>query len=306
VLTGEKILVTGPAGRIAHGVTAALARDNEVWGIARFSDPVQRKEIENLGVTTRPVDLMTCDFGDLPTDFTYLLHIAASFEDGPFDTALRVNAEATGFLLEHCRSAKAALIMSSVTVYKPHEDPWHPFQEDEPLGDMLAHVPASYPIAKLGSEIVARYCSRSFGLPVTIARMNSAYNERGGLPVMHLEAVAAGRPVPARWDPQPYSLIHGDDIAGQVAALLDAASSPATIVNWCGDDPVTIQEWTAYMGELLGTESSVEVTPFPGASRGAVADPTRRRAITGPCTVSWREGIRRTAAALYPDRVPAA
>src|ERR1700733_14454400 len=115
MLSGEKILITGPAGRIAHGITKSLAQDNEVWGIARFSDPAQRAEIDALGVTTRAVDLIACDFGDLPRDFTYLLHIAASFEDGSYDRAIAANSEAAGFLLEHCRGVKAALVMSSMS-----------------------------------------------------------------------------------------------------------------------------------------------------------------------------------------------
>ena len=39
MLRGEKILITGPAGRIANGIAKTLAPNNEVWGIARFSDP---------------------------------------------------------------------------------------------------------------------------------------------------------------------------------------------------------------------------------------------------------------------------
>ena len=61
MLSGEKILLTGPAGGIAFGIARALARDNEVWGIARFSDPAQRAEVEALGVKTRVVDLQSCD-----------------------------------------------------------------------------------------------------------------------------------------------------------------------------------------------------------------------------------------------------
>ena len=51
---------------------------------------------------------------------------------------MRVNAEATGLLLEHCRRAKAALIMSTNGVYKPHPDPWHAFREDDVLRILLA------------------------------------------------------------------------------------------------------------------------------------------------------------------------
>lgn len=302
MLSGEKILITGPAGRIAFGITKSLAQNNEVWGIARFSDPAQRREVEALGVTTRTVDLVKCDFGDLPRDFTYLIHVAVSFDEN-YDTALKANAEGTGFLLEHCKQAKAALVMSTVSVYKPHSDPWHPFREDDALGDILTGVSPPYSVSKIAEEAVARYCARSFGLPITIARMSSAYGARGGLPTMHLEAIAAGMPVPTRWDPMPYSMIHYDDIEAQLEPLLDAASVPANIVNWGGDEPATVQEWSFYMAELLGTSANVEVTPVPGASIGAVADATKRLSITGPCQVSWKDGVRRMAEELYPDRV---
>ena len=74
----------------------------------------------------------------------------------------------------------------------------------------------------------------------------------------------------------PYSPIHDDDIAAQLEPLLDAATVPATIVNWCGDAPVSVQEWSAFFGELLGVDAEVAVTEVPGASVGSVGDPTKR------------------------------
>ena len=41
-LRGEKILITGPAGRVAFPLAARLAADNEVWGIARFGTAGER------------------------------------------------------------------------------------------------------------------------------------------------------------------------------------------------------------------------------------------------------------------------
>ena len=52
-----RILVTGPAGQIAFPLAARLARDNEVWGIARFGDAAARDRVEQTGITTRAVDL---------------------------------------------------------------------------------------------------------------------------------------------------------------------------------------------------------------------------------------------------------
>src|SRR5262245_20638366 len=304
MLRGEKVLITGPAGRIAHGLARTLAPDNEVWGIARFSDPATRAEVDALGVTTRVVDLADPDLAALPSDFTYLLHLAADFGED-YEQGLRVNAEGTGLLLSHCRRAKAALVMSTVTVYKPHADPYHPFREDDPIGDAGLPHPQPYSIVKIAEEAVARYCAREFGLPTTIARMGCAYGDRGGLPLWHLQAIAAGKPVVARWDPLPYSPIHYDDINAQVEALVDAATAPATIVNWAGDVPVTVQEWASYFAGLLGLEADLRVEVVPGASVGSVGDHTKRTSITGPCTVDWREGFRAMAATYFPDRVKA-
>ena len=75
MLRDEKILITGPAGRIAYGLARSLVADNDVWGIARFGDPATREKVDALGVTTRAMDFADGDFGDLPTDFTYLLHL---------------------------------------------------------------------------------------------------------------------------------------------------------------------------------------------------------------------------------------
>ena len=302
MLSGEKILITGPAGRIAYGIAKTLATHNEVWGVARFSDPSARAEVEALGVTTSALDLGDPDFSELPSDFTYLLHIAADFGED-YERGLRVNAEGTGLLLSHCRKAKAALVMSTLSVYKPHSDPFHAFAEDDPIGDQLLPNPQPYSIVKIAEEAVARYCAREFDLPITIARMGSAYGDRGGLPLWHLQAIAADKPVVVRWDPLPYSPIHYDDINAQVEALLDAATVPAMIVNWAGDKPVTVQAWSAFFAELLGVGVDLQVQEVPGASRGSVGDRTMRFSLTGPCRVDWKVGFRDMAAHYYPDRV---
>jgi nucleoside-diphosphate-sugar epimerase len=292
MLNGQKILITGPAGRIAFGIAASLAKNNEVWGIARFSDAAQRKEVEALGVKTRSIDLANPDFSDLPQDFTHLFHLAVAYEDTDYDLALRVNAEGTGLLLAHCRKVKAALVMSAVAVHKPHPDPWYAYAEADPLGDAFHKFP-TYSVSKIAQEAVARYCARQFDIPVTIARMNVAYGARGGLPSMHLKSILAGEPVVAGYDPQPYSPIHDDDIAEQIEPLVAAAAVPAMIVNWCGDDVVSVQQWTAYMGELLGMPVRISVREADGAARGGAANPAKRRALTGPCKVTWGRGFRR-------------
>jgi nucleoside-diphosphate-sugar epimerase len=304
MLSGEKILVTGPTGNIGLPLVDHLARDNDVWAVARFTAADARDRARHAGATTLALDLAAGDLTELPDDFTYVLHLAVMQGPEPdYDGALRVNAEGTGLLLQHCRRAKAALVMSTHSVYQPQPDPLHAFVETDPLGD--AHAPHSptYSVSKIAQEAVARTCARAFGLPVVIARMNAAYHAHAGLPTLHLERVLAGRRVVTRWDPCPYSPIHQDDINEQAAALLDAASVPATVVNWGGDEAVSVQEWCAHVGRLVGCEAEVVAREVPGTLRGSIADVTKRAALTGPCRVGWREGFRRIVEARFPDRL---
>ena len=48
-MRGFKILITGPTGQVAAPIAKALAPDNEVWGIARFSDSAAREQLEKAG-----------------------------------------------------------------------------------------------------------------------------------------------------------------------------------------------------------------------------------------------------------------
>ncbi len=68
---------------------------------------------------------------------------------------------------------------------------------------------------------------------------------------------------------------------------------PATIVNWAGDEGVSVQEWARYMGELSGREAVVNVVEQPGTLRGSIASDAKRASFTGPCKVSWKDGLRR-------------
>jgi nucleoside-diphosphate-sugar epimerase len=304
VLTGEKILVTGPAGQIAFPLAEYLAADNEVWGVARFGDEATRTRVEAVGVRTHACDLAEGDFDGLPDDFSYVLHLA-TFRNGglDYDQAMRVNAEGTHLLLRHCRAAQAVLVMSTAEVYKPQPDPLHVYLESDPLGDSNSLFDPTYSMSKIAQEAVARACARAYDLPVVIARMNASYGDNGGLLAYHLDWILAGRPVMVKWDPAMYSPIHQDDINAQVGALLGAASVPATIVNWGGDDVVGPHDWCAYFEELTGSPAQIVVQEVPGSQRGVAVDVSARTAITGPCAVSFADGFRRLVAERYPDGI---
>ena len=77
-LSGKKILVTGVTGWMAGPVASDLAKDNEVYGAARFKDASQREPLEAAGVHTISVDLGEGRFDEVPADLDHVLHFAVS------------------------------------------------------------------------------------------------------------------------------------------------------------------------------------------------------------------------------------
>ena len=106
--------------------------DNEVWGIARFSeagsaragrrprgdDPGHRPRRRRLRRPARRLHLRAAP-GHLPDRGSRLRPRAR--ESTP---------RAPACSLAHCRKAKAMLVTSTFSVYKPNPDPWHHFARD--------------------------------------------------------------------------------------------------------------------------------------------------------------------------------
>jgi UDP-glucuronate 4-epimerase len=299
MLQGEKILITGPNGLVAEPIARALAADNEVVGIARFRDAAARGRLEAAGVRCLVVDLATSDLSEVPDDVTYVLNLAVVRSDD-FDHDLAANGEATALLMERCRGARAFLQCSSTAVYHPAGQ--HRLRETDPLGDSHRCFNPTYSISKIAAETVARAACRIWRVPTVIARLNVPYGPNGGWPAMHLDSMLRGRPVPVHVDaPNTYNPIHQDDIIDQVPKLLAVANVPATIVNWAGADQVSIEEWCAYMGELVGVAPTF--APTPDTLGSVTTDNTRMHELIGATTVNWRDGLRAMVEARHPDRV---
>lgn len=293
----QKILVTGPTGQVAGPVATSLAADNEVWGVARFSDASKKTELEAGGVNCLVVDFDAGDFSELPRDFDYVLNFAVARTDD-FEEALRVNGESVGLLMSHCRDAKAFFHCSTTGVYEA--DGHTAFTEESPLGDNHRVMMPTYSIAKIASEVVVRYAAREFGLPTLIARLNTPYGSNGGWPYFHLMMIKNGTPIPVHTNaPSQYTLMHQDDINRTVTGLVEAATVPARIVNWSGQEHVSIEEWCAYLGELIGVEPKFDVTDQTLES--VMTDTTRMQALVGPAKVTWKEGLRRMVEDRHPD-----
>ncbi|MCA9513055.1 MAG: NAD(P)-dependent oxidoreductase [Myxococcota bacterium] len=298
-MEGKKILVTGPTGQVAFPLACTLAKSNEVWGAARFSDAKKKAALEAAGVTCVATDLGSGEFDGLPTDFDYVLHLAVARGATPdFDGDLRANAEAAGLLMAHCRRAKAFLHCSTTGVYQPKDH--EPIVESDPLGDNHRVMMPTYSIAKIAAEAVVRYAARQLGLPTVIARLNTPYGNNGGWMYYHLLMMKNGVDITVHSDaPSVYTPIHEDDIARVFPALLAHAKVPAEIVNVSGQEHVSIEEWCAYLGELCGLEPKFVKTE--ATLESVMSDNAKMVSLVGPARVSWKDGLRRLVEARHPD-----
>lgn len=301
-ITGQRIVVVGATGRVAKPLSIALAAaGNEVIGAARFTDEAARGELEAAGVTCATVDLYRGDLDQLPTEGVDVVLNLAVAQSGRWPTDLRINAESAGEVLARVRPGRF-LHCSTTGVYAPkgHDA----MTETDALGDNHAVMMPTYSISKIAAETVVRTVARIHAVPTTIARLNVPYGDGHGWPAFHLLMMQAGQPVPVHVDgPTEYTPIHDVDILRTLPALLDAATVPATIVNWAGSERVSVEDWCTYLGELTGLTPTFERTDQ--CLESVVADTTRLESLAGPSTVDWRTGFRRLVETSFPDLLKA-
>ncbi|MBB2991880.1 nucleoside-diphosphate-sugar epimerase [Mycolicibacterium iranicum] len=295
MLQGEKILITGATGKIAYPIARALAPHNDVWGAARLRDPADRDKLATAGVTPLALDLSAGDFSSLPDDFTYVFHAAVDPGQGEWRRAVETNAHNSGDLLHHCRAAKGFVLCSTGSVYGYQGR--RPLTEDDPPGVPLR---ANYSFSKVAAEAVCTWISRHYGIPLTIIRICSTYGPEGGSPADRLEAILAGRPIRLHPDrPNNYNPVYEDDYVELGIRAMEVASTPPEVVNWAGSETVSVEEYCAYLGDLVGMEPVFEYSP--DAHTPLWPDVTHMHAVLGRTKVPWREGFRRMVSARHPE-----
>ncbi len=303
-LQGAKVVVVGVTGQVAVPLAKTLAAAGSVvTGAARFSNPALRDDLEAAGVSCVTIDLEAGDVGSIPSDADYVLNFAIA-KTNDWTRDLDANVGGALSLMEQVAGAKAFLHCSSTAVYKPMGH--HVFTEDGPLGDNhgVWEFLRTYSTAKIATEAAVRWAAKRHNLPTTIARLSVPYGDNGGWPAIHLEMLINGSPVAVHTDaPSTYHPIHEDDIAGMIPGLLAAATTPATTINWGGTDPVSVEEWCSYLGEITGL--AVEFAPTDHTIDSVMVDLSRLHSLVGETQVPWREGMRRMVAARHPELLKA-
>ena len=299
-MRGSKILITGPSGQVAAPIARALAADNEVWGIARFTDAAARESLEKAGVRCETVNLAAGDFTGLPADFDYVLNLAVA-KSGRWDKDLAANAESAGLLMAHCRGAKAFLHCSSAAVYDPPDD--EPRTERAALGDNHKPLFPTYSISKIAGEVVVRTMARALGVPSHHRAPQRAVRRQRWVAVLpdgddagrHRDPGAARRA--GRLQPDPRGRHHRDH--SRSCSRRPRFRRPRS--TGAANKPSAFRS-----GAPTSARSSAANPSSRRARRRSAGNPTdvtRMRELIGGTTVDWRDGMRRMVAKFHPELV---
>jgi len=306
-IKGKKILVTGVTGWVAGPLATSLAaQGNTVYGAARFRDPAQREPWQAQGVQTVSIDLEKDRLDEVPSDLDIVLHFAVA-KSNNFEEAFASNAHGSANLMEKAasRSDKVSFFhCSSTAVYAPQDH--DPRRETDLLGDSHRPMPGmpTYSISKIAGEVLVQHTAKRLGVPTVIARLNVPYGDQYGWMMFHLMMMERGIPVPVHVDqPTSYTPIHAEDIARSIPYLMSYASTPAEIVNWGGDQIVSIEDWCEEMSRLTGIEA--KFNPTTATIAAIIPDLAKLHDRGFHTTVDWRDGIRRQIAASRPELLKA-
>jgi UDP-glucuronate 4-epimerase len=282
LLENQKILLTGATGKIAFPIARALA------------NPKDQDKLLDAGVRPLRLDMSQADFSAVPDDFSYIFHAAVDNGAGDWRRCLRTNAHNSGQLLAHCRRAKGFVYCSTGSVYRYQGKP---LTEADAPG---APLRANYSFSKIAGEAVCTWISEQFKIPLTIIRICSTYGPQGGTPADRLEMMLQRKPIRLHPDkPNNYNPIYEDDYVALGIRALEVASVPPVLVNWAGSETVSVEDYCAYMGELIGIEPIFEYTP--DAHTPLWPDVTYMHQVLGRTQIPWREGFRRMIQARHPQ-----
>ncbi len=284
-LSGRRVLVTGASGLVALPVAVELAKSNEVYAVARFSNPGQKRLLEAAGARPISFDLAEHDLSPLPRSVDIVINYAVL----PFTNPehYNVNAGAAGRLARRYRDCEAFVQGSTGSLYAYQGE--RPLREDDPYGLHSSAEP--YAASKIAAEFLLKHLSEDYRMPTVLIRIFSFYGPRGGGVTQRVDQIAAGLPVSVYPGARNiHTPLFEDDYVQKTIAAVQLAKSSAEIINVGGTEAVTTQEYCEMAGEILGKKPV-----FVENSRAwpIWADTSKMVRLLGANQVSVREGIRR-------------
>lgn len=298
MLSGQRVLVAGASGLIGRALAIELAMDNEVYGVARFTNESARQSLQFHGVIPIALDITRDSLGSLPGDLDYifnevlLVHRCSEFPKETFAT----NAFSVAKLLERFKGCKGVVLGSTGSVYRKSSQP---VSEEAPLSGDAGPI-TNYVLSKICGDTFATYFSEIHNIPVAILRYYYPYNEIAGVVPSMVQQVMEGQRIAE--NPAAVNPLFISDVVDFTIKAATACNCPPNILNIGGEEIVSYNALAVMVGQALGREP--QFTPMGQVpAESWVCDSRKRISLLGQQQVSLAQGIARVVAAFRQRRL---
>lgn len=249
------IIILGIAGKIgvSLGMQAIEAIrqagvEKRVYGVSRFSNPVDRAKLEDAGIITIPCDLLErSQIARLPQARNVIFLAGRKFgTQGSQPVTWAMNVIAPALAAEHFRESRI-VAFSTGCVYPLRSVRQGGCTEDDapaPVGE--------YAQSCLGRERIFQYYAQKHHTNLLLFRLNYSVDLRYGVLDDIGRAVWEGRPVS---NAVGYcNVIWQGDVTEAALRSLELADAPCQILNVTGPEIASVEDIALAMGRIMGRE----------------------------------------------------
>ncbi len=286
---GGDVLILGVAGKMGPTL-ARLARraldqagsTARVIGVARFSQPERRRQLEEVGVETLTADLLEPGALAALPDAPNVIYLAGRKfgSTGQEELTWAMNTYLPGLVADRYRASRI-VALSTGNVY-----PLTPVDRRGPTEDQTPDPLGEYAQSCLGRERMFQYSSVRWRTPVAIIRLNYAIDLRYGVLVDVGRKVYHGEPIDLAMG--HVNVIWQGDANAAVLRSLEHCSTPPFILNLTGPEVLSIRAVAVQFGRLFGKEPVFCGNEAPTA---LLSDASRYVRLMGPPRVSTQRLI---------------
>jgi nucleoside-diphosphate-sugar epimerase len=247
------ILLLGAGGkmgptlaRMARRASDAAGTQRRIIAVSRFTTQELPAQLQHYGVEPICCDLTDPQqLGALPEAPNVIFMTGLKFGASTSATATRLMNVELPRRVCHQYSQSRLVAFSSGNVYGYSPVVWGGSMERDALSPV-----GGYAQSVVAREEVFTQCTRQFGTPVTLLRLNYACELRYGVLVDIARAVWNGQPIPLAMG--SFNILWQGDANAAALAALDLAAAPPLVLNVTGPETLSVRRVAEQLGQLLG------------------------------------------------------